>query len=156
MIDKEKLPYRKCVGICLINEQKKAFVGQRLDSKNNAWQMPQGGVENNETHEQAAFRELEEEIGTSNIKIISESKKLYAYDLPDVLIPTFWNGKYRGQEQKWFLAKFLGDDSEINIKTEHAEFSKWQWVEPKEMPELIVPFKKDIYTHILDEFKQYL
>lgn len=155
-IDRENLLYRKCVGIMLLNSENKILVAKRIDSKYDAWQMPQGGVEEDETPEIAALRESEEEIGTSNIKILAESQDWHYYDIPDDLIPKFWGGKYRGQTQKWFLAKFLGDDSEINIDTEEPEFCEWKWVEKSTLPIIIVPFKRTLYTEIISEFSDYL
>ena len=118
--------------------------------------MPQGGIDEGEEIETAARRELEEEIGTSNIKIIAKAGNWYSYDIPDFLIPKIWGGKYRGQTQMWFLAKFLGNDSEININTKEPEFRKWQWANPDILPNIIVPFKRDLYTALLIEFKDYL
>lgn len=155
-IDREKLAYRKCVGVMLLNEKGEVFVGQRIDNKADAWQMPQGGVDEGEDIETAAKRELKEEIGTCNIEIIAKASNWYSYDIPDFLIPKFWSGKYRGQTQMWFLAKFSGDDSEININTEHPEFRKWQWATPDILPNIVVTFKRDLYMALLIEFKDYL
>lgn len=156
MIDREKLPYRKCVGVMLLNEDKHILVGKRLDSKLDAWQMPQGGIEKGEDPETAALRELEEEIGTANVDIICESESWYDYDIPDELIPNFWGGKFRGQTQKWFLAEFQGNDEEINIATEEPEFSDWKWAEPITLPIIIVPFKRELYKELVNEFSNYL
>ena len=117
--------------------------------------MPQGGVDKGEDIRAAAMRELEEEIGTNNATIIAESKDWLNYDLPDELIGKVWNGKYRGQTQKWFLMRFNGQDSDINIETEHPEFLEWKWAEPKTLPDIIVPFKKQLYRQILEEFTKY-
>lgn len=155
-IDREKLPYRKCVGIMLLNKNGEVLVGQRIDNKADAWQMPQGGIDEGEEPEKALVRELEEEIGTSNMKIIAQASNWYSYDIPDFLIPKFWNGQFRGQTQMWFLAKFLGNDSEININTKEPEFRKWQWANPDILPNIIVPFKRDLYTALLIEFKEHL
>jgi putative (di)nucleoside polyphosphate hydrolase len=155
-IDRESLTYRKCVGIMLLNKNKNVFVGQRIDNKSDAWQMPQGGVEEGEDLKEAALRELKEEIGTNNVEIISQAKNWFEYDIPDFLIPKFWGGKFRGQTQMWFVAKFLGNDSEINLNTHTPEFLNWQWVEPKNLPNLIVTFKRDLYLKLLEEFKGFL
>lgn len=155
-IDRTLLPYRKCVGVMLLNKKGDVLVGQRIDNKTDAWQMPQGGIEEGEDLHQAILRELREEIGTSNIKIISQAQGWYSYDIPDFLIPKFWGGKYRGQTQMWFLAEFLGEDSEININTTEPEFSAWKWADPFELPHIIVPFKRDLYRGLLEEFKSYL
>jgi putative (di)nucleoside polyphosphate hydrolase len=155
-INRTSLEYRKCVGVMLLNSNKKVFVGQRIDSKSDAWQMPQGGVDSGEDITKAAFRELKEEIGTNNIEIIAQSNSWYNYDIPDFLIPKFWGGKYRGQTQMWFLAHFLGNDNEININTSEPEFSKWQWVSPQVLPNIIVPFKRELYKQLLNEFQDYL
>lgn len=118
--------------------------------------MPQGGIDDGEDASTAALRELEEEVGTCNVEIIAESKDWLNYDLPEHLIGKLWGGKYRGQTQRWFLMRFLGSDDEINIQTKHQEFSEWKWVSPSELPEVIVPFKRDLYQKILTEFERYL
>jgi putative (di)nucleoside polyphosphate hydrolase len=155
-INRETLAYRKCVGIMLLNKDNHVLVGQRIDNKADAWQMPQGGIDDGEDIEKAAKRELEEEIGTSNIKIIGKAANWYSYDIPDFLIPKFWGGKYRGQTQMWFVAKFLGTDSDININTKEPEFRQWRWANPDILPDIIVPFKRDLYTALLIEFTEYL
>jgi putative (di)nucleoside polyphosphate hydrolase len=155
MSDIENLPYRPCAGIMLANRDGKVFVGQRIDSISNiAWQMPQGGIDDGEEPEEAALRELEEETGISHtlVDIISRSKEEYLYDLPEELIGKLWKGQWRGQRQWWFLLRFKGEDSDVNIVTAHQEFSEWQWVEPAELPGLIVPFKKRLYEGLVAEF----
>ena len=135
----KKLPYRKGVGMMVLNDKKKIFIGKRIDNQK-AWQMPQGGVDNNEDYETAAKRELYEETGIQSIRIIKKSKEMYTYDLPKSLLGKIWKGKYMGQKQKWFLIKFLGPDSEINLNQKYPEFNQWKWVDIDELPKLIVPF----------------
>ncbi len=149
--------YRPCVGIVLINNGS-IFAGQRLDYKSDAWQMPQGGIEENESPIKAAIRELKEETGIKkkHIKIILESKNWINYDLPKELIPKLWNGKFVGQSQKWFAMEFLGSDSDVNINTKNPEFSKWQWMTKNKLLESIVPFKKRVYENILSQFSAQL
>jgi putative (di)nucleoside polyphosphate hydrolase len=150
--DKKDLPYRPCAGLMVINDQGKVFVARRIDTDADAWQMPQGGIDKGEQPQQAALRELEEEIGTAKAHIIGESRDWLHYDLPDHLIGKVWKGKYRGQKQKWFLLRFTGQDSDINIATKHPEFSAWKWMDLADVPRFIVPFKRDIYTAICSEF----
>ena len=150
-----KLPYRSNVGIMMVNEKGYVFVGQRLDNNQNAWQMPQGGIDAGEDPETAAYRELLEETGVKkqDVRFVASSSKWLSYDLPEDLIPILWNGKFRGQKQKWFLFKFLGEDGDINIATEHPEFSKWRWISKENLLKEIVPFKKSVYENVLKEFK---
>ena len=145
------LPYRKGVGMMVFNDQKKIFVGKRIDNQE-AWQMPQGGVDENEDYETAAKRELFEETGIQSIRIIKKSSNEYIYDLPEHLIGKIWKGKYKGQKQEWFLIKFLGPDSEININQKHPEFNEWKWVNINDLPNLIVSFKKNLYLSVIKEF----
>lgn len=149
-------PYRLCAGIMLINEQKNVFVGQRFDMKTEAWQMPQGGIDEGETPEQAAFRELLEEVGTDKAKIIKAYPQPLDYDLPEHLADKFWGGKYRGQRQYWFLMEFTGTDADINLQTEHPEFSEYKWINPQELPHHAIAFKKEIYQTLVEGFSQYL
>ncbi|MDG1763731.1 MAG: RNA pyrophosphohydrolase [Paracoccaceae bacterium] len=150
-----KLPYRSNVGIMMVNEKGYVFVGQRLDNNQDAWQMPQGGIDPGEDPETAAYRELLEETGVKkqDVRFVASSSKWLSYDLPEDLIPILWNGKFRGQKQKWFLFKFLGEDGDINIATEHPEFSKWKWISKENLLKEIVPFKKSVYENVLKEFK---
>lgn len=147
------LPYRPCVGLMLLNQDNHVFVAKRIDTRAEAWQMPQGGIDEGETPQEAAQREMREEIGTDNAKIIAESVGWLEYDLPEDLIPKLWDGKYRGQKQKWFALRYLGKDADINIDTETPEFIEWKWVAMKELPELIVPFKRDLYQRLVQEFQ---
>ena len=150
-----KLPYRANVGIMMVNEKGYVFVGQRLDNNQNAWQMPQGGIDAGEDPETAAYRELLEETGVTkqDVRFVASSSQWLSYDLPADLIPILWNGQFRGQKQKWFLFKFLGEYGDINIATEHPEFSKWKWMSKENLLKEIVPFKKSVYENVLKEFK---
>jgi putative (di)nucleoside polyphosphate hydrolase len=150
------LPYRRAVGIMVLNPEGRVLVAQRIDMPSDAWQMPQGGIDRGETPIEAAKRELCEEIGTCNGEFLGESRDWYSYDLPAELAGKLWRGRFRGQTQKWFAFRFAGDDSEINLETETPEFLAWKWVDAIEVPRLIVPFKRDIYTAILSEFAPYL
>ena len=147
----QKLPLRKGVGIIVLNNQNKIFVGKRKDNPGNKWQMPQGGVNEGEDYITAMKRELLEETSIQNIEIIKEIEKIYQYELPENLVGIIWKGKYRGQKQKWFITRFLGEEKEINLNTKHAEFIDWKWIEPKFLPEVIVNFKKDLYLNLLKE-----
>ena len=148
------LPYRPCAGIMLVNADGKVFVGQRLDNVVEAWQMPQGGIDDFEDPLDTAIRELGEETGIAPDKVehVATAPGEFFYDLPDDLVGRIWKGKYRGQRQRWFLFRFLGTDTDINIATAHPEFRAWRWVDPSELPELIVPFKRDLYRDILAAF----
>ena len=152
----KNLPYRSNVGIMLINDDGHVFVGQRLDNNQNAWQMPQGGIDCDEDPQSAAYRELLEETGIEqeNVKFLAKASKWLLYDLPEDLIPKLWDGKYRGQKQKWFLFKFLGTNRDINISTENPEFSNWKWMPKENLLEEIVPFKKSVYESVLREFER--
>ena len=158
MIDKATLPYRPAVGVMLLNREGKALVGQRLDSTLEAWQLPQGGLDKGETAEAGAFRELEEETGIPArlVEIVARCPKELHYDLPEDLVGKMWKGKWRGQRQTWFLARFLGEDSDVNIATEEPEFRAWKWAEPAELPAMIVPFKKELYEQLLEAFADWL
>jgi putative (di)nucleoside polyphosphate hydrolase len=156
--DIAKLPYRPCVGLMLRNADGDVFVGQRRDRDTDAWQMPQGGVDKGEDPRDAALRELWEETGITSdlVTIEAESKRWLPYDLPNDLVPRIWKGRYRGQEQKWFLMRFRGRDEQVNIATEHPEFTAWRWLAPDALVANIVPFKRDVYVQVLKEFETYL
>ena len=147
----QELPLRTGVGIIVLNKQNKIFVGKRKDNPGDKWQMPQGGVDEGEDYITAMRRELLEETSIKNIEIIKEIEKIYQYELPENLVGIIWKGKYRGQKQKWFITRFLGEEKEINLNTKHAEFIDWKWIEPKLLPEVIVNFKKDLYLNLLKE-----
>ena len=153
MENKNKLPLRIGVGIVLLNNKNNIFVGKRLDNPKNFWQMPQGGVDNNENFFQAAIRELKEETSIKSIKLIKELGPWLEYELPKKLIEKIWKGKYRGQKQKWFVMKFIGNENEINIKTQNPEFLEWKWIEPTKITEFVVDFKFDVYSKIQQELK---
>ena len=142
---------RTGVGIIVLNKDNLVFVGKRKDNPGDKWQMPQGGVDEGEDYITAMKRELVEETSISSIKVIKELEKIYQYELPENLIGIIWKGKYRGQNQKWYITRFLGEESEINLNTKHAEFIDWKWIEPKLLPEVIVSFKKDLYLNLLTE-----
>jgi len=144
--------YRQGVGIMLLNPEGRVFVAQRIDFTGDAWQMPQGGIDPGESPLRAALRELKEEIGTDKAVPIAESKAWHSYDLPSELAGRRWKGRYRGQRQKWFLMRFTGRDADIDLATEHPEFRTWKWVGPAELPRLIVPFKRQLYLEVLEEF----
>ncbi len=148
------LPLRTGVGIAVLNSQNKVFVGKRKDNPIDKWQMPQGGVDTNETLLQAMKRELSEETSITTIEVLKEFDQWLEYELPDKLVGKIWKGKYRGQKQKWFVVKFLGDDSEININTKNPEFIEWKWVDINLLPNIIVLFKKHIYEKVLVELKK--
>ena len=150
--------YRPNVGMMIINQKKEIFVGKRIDHPSNFWQMPQGGIDAQEIPSIAALREMEEEVGIKKNKVdlLTESKDWYYYSIPSDLAKTLWKGKYKGQRQKWFLYKFKGTDKDVNIHTEHPEFSDYKWVTKDFLVPNIVPFKKKIYEKLLLEFKDYL
>lgn len=150
--------YRSGVGIMLLNDKKEIFVGKRIDNNSDAWQMPQGGIDAGEDEDLALFRELQEETGIVDTKIavLSKSQNYFYYNLPYKLQKKFWGGKYLGQKQRWYAAKFIGDESDINIKTQHPEFSDWKWISKDEILDVIVKFKRDLYLDVLKEFSKFL
>tara|TARA_B100001029_G_C15043773_1_gene445584 strand:- start:1093 stop:1563 length:471 start_codon:yes stop_codon:yes gene_type:complete len=150
---REQLPLRLGVGIIVLNKENKVFVGKRKDNPTNKWQMPQGGVDNGENIMEAMKRELLEETGIKNIEIIKEIDGWTQYELPEYLLGKIWKGKYKGQKQKWFIVRFLGDDSEININTKNAEFIEWQWLNIENLPKVIVHFKRKVYEKLLPNIK---
>ena len=152
---KETLPYRDGVGIMLINHLGQVFVARRIDALSEAWQMPQGGIDAEEVPFVAAMRELKEETGTDKAVLLKEKTDWVYYDLPDDLIPKVWGGKFRGQRQKWFALRFTGADHDINLETEHPEFLEWKWIAMRELPEIIVPFKRELYRQLAEEFSAF-
>ena len=152
----KKLPMRSGVGAIVLNNQNKVFVGKRKDNPVDKWQMPQGGVDDGEDYLTAMKRELFEETSIKNIEVLKELKGYFEYELPKNLIGIIWKGKYRGQKQKWFIVKFIGDEDEINLKTKNPEFVEWKWIFPDELPTVIVKFKKDMYIELLKSIKQFI
>ena len=147
----EKLPFRIGVGIILLNQKNKVFIGKRIDNPKKFWQMPQGGINKNEDYLQAAKRELEEETNIKSVKLIKKLDSWLKYDLPKNLLGKIWKGKYRGQKQKWFIMKFLGNDNEINIRTDNPEFLEWKWIEGSKLPDVAVTFKVKVYKKLKKE-----
>ena len=158
MTDPMSLPYRPAAGVMLLNRDGKVFVAQRLDSTLEAWQMPQGGLDEGEDAEAGALRELEEETGIAreHVEIVARCPVELHYDLPNDLVGKLWKGKWRGQRQSWFLCRFTGTDADIDIQTAHPEFRAWKWAEPEELPAMIVPFKRKLYEDILEAFRDWL
>jgi len=154
------LPYRPCAGFMLLNEENRVFVGQRIEKRaHGTWQMPQGGIDPGEDKQTAALRELGEETGITPdlVEIITPASKPLRYDLPPELLGKVWKGKYRGQEQHWFLGRFLGSEGDIDLEAhDPPEFNAYRWIEPEQLPELIIPFKRQVYREILEEFRDHL
>ncbi len=150
--------YRRGVGVMLINKHNHVWVGRRIDNRDEAWQMPQGGLDKGESPWEGALRELEEETGIKPrlVEKLADHPQQLRYDIPDEIAARLWSGKWKGQLQDWFLARFLGSDKDIDIRTKHPEFSHWKWVEPHLLPEIIVPFKRDMYRAIVDGFSEWL
>ena len=152
----EQRPYRPCVGIFLLNNDGLVFAGRRIDSRAEAWQMPQGGIDAGESPLQACMREMREEIGTNTAELVSQHDEWLYYDIPLPLADRLWQGRYKGQKQKWMALRFTGDDSDINIATEEPEFCEWKWLSPHDLVDLAVPFKRDVYQNVLAAFAPYL
>jgi len=158
MTDPTTLPYRPCAGVMLVNRDGRVFVGQRIDSTLEAWQMPQGGIDPGEDARAAAIRELGEETGVlpDKVELVAEAPDQLFYDLPPELVGKVWKGKWRGQRQRWFLFRFLGEDGDIRIDTAEPEFRSWRWTDPEDLPAMIVPFKKALYEAVVAAFRPYL
>ena len=157
MQDKFKnLPLRNGVGIVVLNDKNKVFVAKRIDNPKNFWQMPQGGVDDGEDFLKAAFRELKEETSIKNVKLMKEFDETITYELPDHLLGIIWKGKYKGQKQKWFLMRFIGEEKEINIKTKNPEFLDWKWIDIDEMTEVVVDFKLHVYEELKKRIKKFI
>ena len=152
----ERRPYRPCVGIFLLNNDGLVFAGRRIDSRAEAWQMPQGGIDAGESPLQACMREMREEIGTNTAELLSQHNDWLYYDIPLPLADRLWQGRYKGQKQKWMALRFTGDDSDINIATEEPEFCEWKWLSPHDLVDLAEPFKRDVYQNVLAAFAPYL
>ena len=150
------LPLRSGVGIVVLNKDNKIFVAKRIDNQKNFWQMPQGGVDEGEKHLTAAYRELEEETSIKEVQLIKELDGLITYELPKNLLGIIWKGKYVGQEQKWFVMRFIGKDTEINIKTEHPEFCEWKWIDLENITDLVVDFKLHVYKDVKKKVNEIL
>jgi len=150
----KKLPLRSGVGIVVLNKNNQVFVARRIDNSKNFWQMPQGGVDKNEDYLAAAYRELKEETSIKSVDLVGELDGLISYELPKHLLGVIWKGKYRGQEQKWFVVRFLGNDSEININTDHPEFCEWKWVELENITDLVVDFKLHVYEDVKKKVRE--
>ena len=155
-MSESKLPMRNGVGIVLLNNENKIFVGKRKDHPGDKWQMPQGGINSGENYLSAMKRELFEETSIKSIKVLKEIEGFFEYDLPKNLVGIIWKGKFRGQKQKWFITKFIGYDKEINVKTKNPEFTDWKWILPDDLPNIIVDFKKDMYLQLLKNIKKFI
>ncbi len=152
----KKLPLRSGVGIIVLNNENKVFVAKRIDNPKNYWQMPQGGINKDEDFYTAALRELKEETSIISVKLVKEIEGSFTYILPDRLIGIIWKGRFKGQKQKWFVMKFIGDETEINIKTIHPEFLDWKWIDLEDLTKIAVPFKLEVYKKITPEIKKLL
>ena len=152
----QKLPMRDGVGAIILNNENKVFVGKRKDNPFNNWQMPQGGVDHGESYLAAMKREIFEETSIKNLEVLKEIDGFFEYELPKNLVGIIWKGEYRGQKQKWFISRFIGSENEINLKTSNPEFIEWKWIFPNELPEVIVDFKKDMYTDLLNKLRKFI
>ena len=150
------LPLRSGVGIVVLNQENKIFVAKRIDNPKNFWQMPQGGIDIGENFLNAAYRELAEETSIKSVKLIKELDGMISYELPDHLLGIIWKGKYRGQKQKWFLMRFIGEDKEININTHQPEFLDWKWIEIDQLTKVVVDFKLHVYKEVLEKIKKFI
>ena len=155
-MNSQKLPMRKGVGVIILNKENKVFVGKRKDNPINKWQMPQGGVDDGEDNLSAMKRELLEETSIRNIKLLKEIDGYFEYELPKNLVGIIWKGKFRGQKQKWFITKFVGNENEINLNTKHPEFIEWKWISIEELPDVIVDFKKSMYQKLSKKIKLFI
>ena len=155
-MNSQKLPMRKGVGVIILNKENKVFVGKRKDNPINKWQMPQGGVDDGEDNLSAMKRELLEETSIRSIELLKEIDGYFEYELPKNLVGIIWKGKFRGQKQKWFITKFIGNENEINLNTKNPEFIEWKWVSPDKLPDLIVDFKKKMYLKLLVDIKKFI
>ena len=155
-MSEQKLPMRIGVGIIVLNKKNQVFVGKRKDNPGDKWQMPQGGLDKDENFKTAMRRELMEETSIKNFEIVREIEQIYEYELPSNLIGIIWKGKFRGQKQKWYIVKFTGSESEINIKTKKPEFIEWKWIRPENLPDVIVDFKKNLYVDLLKNIKEFI
>ena len=153
-MDSQKLPLRSGVGVVILNDKNEVFVGKRIDNPIDKWQMPQGGIDLGEDYLSAMKRELLEETSIKSIQVLREIEGFYEYELPKNLVGIIWKGKYRGQKQKWFITKFIGNEKEINLKTKKPEFIEWKWIPVEELPNVIVEFKKDVYINLLKDIKK--
>ena len=153
-MDSQKLPLRSGIGVVILNDKNEVFVGKRIDNPIDKWQMPQGGVDLGEDYLSAMKRELLEETSIKSIQVLREIEGFYEYELPKNLVGIIWKGKYRGQKQKWFITKFIGNEKEINLKTKKPEFIEWKWIPVEELPNVIVEFKKDVYLNLLKDIKK--
>ena len=152
----KNLPLRNGVGIVVLNNENKVFVAKRIDNPKNFWQMPQGGVNNDENYYEAALRELKEETSIISVELIQEIDEKFTYILPDHLIGIIWKGRFKGQTQKWFVMRFIGNESEININTKHPEFLDWKWINLDDLPKIDVNFKLDVYKNVKQKVKKIL
>ena len=152
----QKLPMRKGVGVIVLNNENKVFVGKRKDNPVDRWQMPQGGVDIGESYLSAMKRELYEETSIKSIEILKEINGFFEYELPKNLVGIIWKGKFRGQKQKWFITRFIGNENEINLQTKNPEFIEWKWIIPDELPKTIVDFKKKMYVELLEIIKDFI